>query len=454
VVFVPDEDDVGALRPRLYGILADGGVFLVNLVNGAANGDVPVFEAVPDVARDAIRVEHPDRTLQFPPVLTRPEQGGVSVPAPAVPLLWVNPLCINLIYAGTDIRRVIHHQEEVHDGDWDAALDERFDETDVFKALEDHLVLGRPWEESPFYQRVITAINRGVTKFGCSTEEEFRERSEVIDRLYCEIAANGYRTQSELGTDQANDEIRVAIRRDGRFLFLDGRHRLAIARILGLPQVPVRVTQRHAEWDAFKTEVRDYAQKRGGRVYQVIDHPDLESIPAHHGTERVEFISAALADYDCEGKSLLDIGTHWGFMAQQMEKLGFDGTGVELSRRNARFAQQLMKASESRVGVWRGDIFEYPDAEKHEVVLELNVFHHLIKTEEKHEALKRFLARLVKTDVIFFEPHDHTTAQLRDAYRNYAPEEFAQFVGEHAGMSRIELLGHADDQRAVFMLRP
>ena len=43
-------------------------------------------------------------------------------------------------------------------------------------------------------------------------------------------------------------EIIVHIARDGSFLFDDGRHRLSIAKILRLTQVPVLVLLRHRDW--------------------------------------------------------------------------------------------------------------------------------------------------------------------------------------------------------------
>jgi len=452
VVFVPADERGAPPTPRLYAVLRDGAAFLVNAPPAGGDGGMGPLEPVPRSAQDAIRTEHAGRKLHFPPLRRGEAPGAPPLPAPSVPLLWVDPLRINLIYGAQDLAEAIHFREEVRAGDWDRPAPIRFAQTKLFTALEGHLLLGEPWESTAFFKRVVKAIKRGETKFGCSTEEEFQERRRLIDELYTVIRADGYRTQSELGTRHPHDEIRVAIRRDGRFMFLDGRHRLSIARILGLPEIPVRVTVRHAEWEAFKSEIWEYARKRDGRIYQVIDHPDLREIPAHHGSERVDLLTDALSGYDCRKKRLLDIGTHWGFMAMQMEKLGFLPTGVESNARNARFAKRLAVASESGLVVWRGDIFDFPEAEQQQLVLALNIFHHLIKTQERHDRLIRFLRRLTRAEVLFFEPHRSDSAQLKGAFRNYAEEEFAEFVAEHAGMRDIQHLGTASDGRHLFML--
>lgn len=451
LVYLPGEDGRAA-EHRMYAVLQDGGAFLVNL--GAmerADGATPL-EPVPAGAQDAIRDQHPGRQIVFPSVLESGPSGAPAAPGPAFRLLWVDPMKINLLYGGDDPREATRRHDEVLDGDWDVPRSQRFDETDIYKALEGHLLRGESWESTTFFRRVTRALKRGETKFGCSTVEELRARKDLIEDLYEQIRAGGYRTQEELGTGRPGDEIRVAIDRHGRFLFLDGRHRLAIARLLGIPQVPVRVTMRHARWEAFREEIWEYARKREGRVYQQLDHPDLAEIPAHHGTERVDMIRRALEGYDPAGKKLLDIGTHWGYMARAMEKLGFDATGVEYNRRNASFAERLARSVESGLTVWHGNIFEYPEPEKFEVVLALNIFHHLIKTEELHQGLIDFLGRLDRVEVIFFEPHLSEVRQLRDAYRNYESQEFAQFVAQHAGMSGVEYLGAAADGRDLYKI--
>ena len=242
----------------------------------------------------------------------------------------------------------------------------------------------------------------------------------------------------------------MAIRRDGRFLFLDGRHRLSIALLLSLPQSR-RVVARHEEWEGSR-RASGVRLQRKGRVYQLIDHPDLVSFPAHHGLERIELIRAALEGYDPAGKKLVDIGTHWGYMAQQMERLGFDVTAVEANKTCARFAESIRQATGSRFRVWHGCIFDFPDAEQQDAALALSIFHHFIKTEELHEQLISFLGRL-NIELMIFEPHLHDPpAQMKGAFRNYPPQEFAEFVAEHARLSNIEHLGVAPDGRSLYRL--
>jgi hypothetical protein len=361
---------------------------------------------------------------------------------------------INLVCADLSIReKMIRRQDAVSDGDWDTPLGRPFEELDVFLAFRDRFELAKRWEETDFYSRIVKSISDGTPKWGCSTEEQFHKRlTEVVEPLYFEIKENGYRTQPELGGDP-RDEVRVGIRHDGRFIFMDGKHRLAIARLLRMPEIPVLVVVRHQEWEGFRDEIREYAKSRlRGKIYQAIDHPDLAEIRAHKGGERVQMLREALTDYDSQGKALLDIGTDWGYMAQQMEKLGFRCTGVESNDTNVYFANKIRTATESSFEIWHGNVLDLKEP-RADVVLALNIFHHLIKTKARHEGLVNLLG-LLSPEIILFEPHvpERAFRQMEGAYRNYEPPEFAEFVVKHAGLSKIEYLGETDAQRPLFKL--
>jgi hypothetical protein len=119
--------------------------------------------------------------------------------------------------------------------------------------------------------------------------------------------------------------------------------------------------------------------------------------------------------------------------------------------KHARIAERLRVATETEFEIWRGDIFDFPDIERYDVILALNIFHHLIKTEERHEHLVALLERL-DADIMIFESHNPGGAQMKDAYRNYHADDFAEFVAKHSGLTLIEPLGQARDRRSLFKL--
>jgi hypothetical protein len=214
-----------------------------------------------------------------------------------VDLLSVDPAKIDLVAAGADTRaRLTRLRGAVEAGNWDRPSEQRFTELDAYRALKDVLTGGKRWQETSFYRRVVDAINSGTPKWGCTTESEFAERLTIkVEGLYREIRDEGYRAQHEQpwSTDLA-DEVTVGITRDGRFMFLDGKHRLSIARLLQLPAIPVRVAIRHRAWVDFKQAILEHARARDrARGYQSVDHPDLVDIPAYDGMDVSDLLKGA-----------------------------------------------------------------------------------------------------------------------------------------------------------------
>jgi hypothetical protein len=135
----------------------------------------------------------------------------------------------------------------VRDGDWDLAR-YPLSELGIFEAVRQRFVDGVPWDEIPYYREMRRSVLAGEPRFKYRTIDDLPRQWRRIEALYARIAREGLRTQGELGTRRPWDEVVVAIGREGRPLFLNGRHRLAIARVLDLPEIPVLVGVRHRAW--------------------------------------------------------------------------------------------------------------------------------------------------------------------------------------------------------------
>ncbi|WP_276255302.1 hypothetical protein [Halomontanus rarus] len=204
--------------------------------------------------------------------------------------------------------------QSVDDGDWDREA-VRFTETPLYEALRAHFADGTPWEETG-YAEALERIDRVYREAGrdprydLSNDTDRNVRYAYLDELYDRIATEGYRsaaavradggssagfrsrdgtdTEIEIGTGPgtgtrtitrtadaplppAKREIRVAVGRDGRFILESGRHRLAVARLLGLEEIPVHVLRRHERWQARRDRVVLTGVDGG-------DHPDLADL--------------------------------------------------------------------------------------------------------------------------------------------------------------------------------
>jgi 2-polyprenyl-3-methyl-5-hydroxy-6-metoxy-1,4-benzoquinol methylase len=287
--------------------------------------------------------------------------------------------------------------------------------------------------------------------YACRSKEDIDARCKNLTALYAAIEKDGYKSQADLNTLE-DDEIAVAIGRAGQFLFSDGAHRLAIAKLLNIQEVPVLVSVRHPDWAAFKSQVREFTKTQTlGKLYQQASHSDLMNIPAEHGS--ADRFNAIEPHLPVRTGNLLDIGSNLGYMCHRSEELGFDCIGIEIDETHLFFMEKLRDYSNRRFEVRAGSFLEDMEltTRDFEVVLALNIFHHFLKTEELYKLLVAFLGRL-KVNRMVFEAHLPDELQMVDAYKNYPAEEFCNFIMEHTGLEKKELIFSAHDGREMFLL--
>lgn len=338
-------------------------------------------------------------------------------------------------------------------GDWDLNGVSVREHGGVYTILAQRVEEERPLPDIPTYRANLAAIERGAVVDSCTTSAEYAARWQAIEALYHTIARDGYRTQAELGSANPLDEIRVQVGRAGALLFEEGLHRLAIAQLLALPQVPVIVTRRHAEWDALRRAVVRIAIQRGF-FHQPFGHPDLDSIntlygkpryaQAVYGHERWDFIRDSLP---FSSGSVLDIGAYFGYFDHRLEALGYDCHAVEPDLENLEVLRRWRDMRGCRFEIVPQPIFVVKRTE-FDIVLALNIFHHLVRTREDYEGLVAFLQRL-RCRALYLEPDDNHGV---DAYQHFDDAEFIQFVQQHTGLTEARLLGRAREGRNVYLL--
>lgn len=182
-------------------------------------------------------------------------------------LQWISPTSLTRELPGPTFR-MRHTPGIVVGGDWDLNTID-YHRCAHFIGFQQHFIEGRPWIDTVLY---CDAINRPPGKLwhGCKTKHEVIKRLQQYELVFESISRNGYKTQRELvgNTNTAwhkdirlrppeLDEIIVHIDRNGNYIFDDGRHRLAIAKILNLSKIPVLVIARHKQWYA-NSNIRSY----------------------------------------------------------------------------------------------------------------------------------------------------------------------------------------------------
>lgn len=160
-------------------------------------------------------------------------------------------------------------------------VDETFESSVLYRSFEAHFEEGVPWTETELVDEALRLVSEPSPDrvwHECRTEADVHQRCEELDDLYERIESDGYRSQRQrLGNDPdvgfrhcLRHEMTVDVGRDGELLLVCGKHRLAIAKLLGLERVPVVFLVRHESW----------MDRRAGlaRRSRRLDHPDVPAV--------------------------------------------------------------------------------------------------------------------------------------------------------------------------------
>jgi len=176
-----------------------------------------------------------------------------------------------------------------------------FEQTPVYTSFREVFIDGGTWENTRFFHNLMKLMDRQGQVYRCTSREALLERLDShVGQIWHSMRRHGYRSQAAIleslwlrdaasgdfrpfqvaGYHSAittNHEIKIGLNEDGDLLFLDGRHRMAIARLLDVPEVPVNVIFRHHLWLERRARLLDLLGQppADGAGLLEPDHPDL-----------------------------------------------------------------------------------------------------------------------------------------------------------------------------------
>jgi len=190
----------------------------------------------------------------------------------------IDPKLINKYLPEAPWGRIKNVWGKVLDGDWDKKMTMPIWEHCRFRAFKKHFRDGTAWKDTSIIDYQVS--QRDLPYNGCETKEELRryyvEYYKKYDRLYDDIRKQGFKMLSGKGL-KVTKVPNTIIGRNGEFIFRgDGHHRVAIAKVLELDEIPVHVCMRHKQWQ----ETRDQIHNNGlpEEDENLRDHPDLQDI--------------------------------------------------------------------------------------------------------------------------------------------------------------------------------
>ena len=166
-------------------------------------------------------------------------------------------------------------------GNWDQQTKD-FESHELYVSMRLHFVDGLPWEDTPLFNMAIESFQQGRPFWNkCRNKSDLITRCATVDRLFSEIRDNGFlppagikKHLSGVAKTCMTEEVKVGFGRSGAPVLITGRHRLSVAKILGIRLIPVQVAVRHPEWERFRAHSRRVARRRVES--DNVNHPDVE----------------------------------------------------------------------------------------------------------------------------------------------------------------------------------
>ncbi len=160
-------------------------------------------------------------------------------------------------------------------GDWEVNVG-KIEKSKKYQGVVQRYRDGREWRETVVFGHMIDLIQNGMYPDSCTSPREIEERYKEIDELYETIRSDGYKPDNEISLSRGEiGDVALAIGRNGELILQgDGIHRVAIARVLDLDTIPVRISMRHLQWQRLREEIANEEQDPGS----LSDHVDLQDV--------------------------------------------------------------------------------------------------------------------------------------------------------------------------------
>ena len=170
-------------------------------------------------------------------------------------IYYINPMLIDRAkggrkdwkwYAEYHVRRYVFWPFQALRGNWDKI--EIISGCVRDSEMNELFIQNLPYKETVTYRNLVEELERnGFTQFPRTHSlEQIDSYFERVYKVYNDIKNNGYKTCDELGLSKRY-EIHVRITRQGQIVKCgEGTHRLAMARLLNMDNVPVVVDLVHS----------------------------------------------------------------------------------------------------------------------------------------------------------------------------------------------------------------
>ena len=332
--------------------------------------------------------------------------------------------------------------EKISDGDWDLSTNV-FNEWLPYVSFKQVFFEGMNWEDTNFFKGPYQAGTGRISRDSDLSPETIHmwkiARCRYLNYLYKAMRNYGF------AQDPYTDFISVTIGRDGKVILNNGRHRLACAQLLKIPEIPILIDVRHSEWVRLLRGVDAYMTIHGNRIYSPVNHVDFDELLSRQICRKAEIMQFLNGDT----KTVVDLGANWGQTCRALEEEGYQCTAVEGDDIEFSFLSKLRR--NYKYEIVHDNVVDFISKRpKWDCVLAMSIFHHLAKTEVGHDRLLHLLRKLDCKEMIFQMPDDEEM-RLVNAYKRYTPTEFVGLILSNSCLNNYNEIGNRKTRKMFYL---
>lgn len=346
------------------------------------------------------------------------------------------------------------------DGDWDFTK-KPYEELISYQTINYVFKEGKRWDETKLYYILPDKIKNGKKTWTFKNEKARDKWFALTEQLYKRIRKYGYKSQQELYSFKNRlapkkwtpiiDEINAAIDRDGQFLFINGKHRLAIAKVLDIPEIPVVVLIRHKKWLEFRKELIEFSKKAPHKKLNFcFTHPDLQNIPSLYDDSCFQIINQ---NKSVTQGTFLDISPNLGIFCNMFEDIGFRCYAIEEDQSSDYFLKKIKKIENKDFTIISNEFINNSTNKDlfFDIALNLN-FSQLI--DERDENFKKFMKIINNIEVkeLFVGFSESRISKDKCNAQNSNQEKIISSIKERSYFNTATLIGKSNNEIIIYKL--
>ncbi|RZK24043.1 MAG: hypothetical protein EOO43_07830 [Flavobacterium sp.] len=339
------------------------------------------------------------------------------------------------------------------------------------KLLQEYLEIGESlfepeiFENTLYYKNALESIHYLGDYFDAARDPQ--SIIKVARRYVDSFMEKDLSKYSHIGHNDYNEKIVVRpIINSDCYQIVSGNHRVASNFIKGNKEIGALVNVNENTHTYFTELIDKVVWDQGKELYHPIPLPEMSNmILIRKCADRFEKMMKYLKDvnFDLNTKSVIDIGSYYGWFVDQFKRNGAHAFGLERDFSACRLSMELHSLKETELLNKPLEDFIENDTKNYDIMIFLSVLHHfaLKKSYLTAEYVIKKLSEKTN-DIMFFDTGEEHETMFNSSLKGWNEKTITDFILNNSDFTEVIPLGRDEDgvgkyignyQRMLFVLK-